>query len=72
MKISTIVFIQTIVLGSELTPWRHFVKFSHLGSTHSYAKVHDPIYPLLYLKPFNCSFTIFNKDNNNNKKKKKK
>ena len=66
MKISTIVFTQTIVLVSELTPGRHIVKFSHLGSLHSYAKVHDPIYPLHYLKPLNCSFAIFNDFNNNN------
>ena len=44
----------------------HFVKFSHLGSAHSYAKVHDPIYPLYFLKPINCSFAIFNNNNNNN------
>ena len=65
MKITPKVFTQTIVLVSELTPRRHFVKFSHLGSTQSYAKVHDPINPLHYLKPLNCSFAIFN-DNNNN------
>ena len=44
----------------------HFVKFSHLGSAHSHAKVHDPIYPLYFLKPINCSFAIFNSNNNNN------
>ena len=43
------------MLVSELTQM-HFVKFSHLGSTHSYAKGHDP----------NCSFAIFNKNNINN------
>ena len=41
----------------------HFVKFSYLGSAHSYAKVHYPIYPLNYLKPLNCSFAIFINDN---------
>ena len=44
----------------------HFVKFSHLGSTHSYAKVHDHIYLLHYLKPLNCSFASFNNNNKNN------
>ena len=45
-----------------------FVKFLHLGSTHSYAKVQRPIYhyTLHYLKPLNCSFAIFNDDDNNN------
>ena len=66
MKISTIVFTQTIVLVSELTPWRQFVKFSHLGSTHSYAKVHDTIYPVHYFKSLNCLFAIFNIYDNNN------
>ena len=37
VKISSIILTQTIVLVCELTPWMHFVKFSHQGSTHSYA-----------------------------------
>ena len=27
--------------------------------------MHDPIYPLHYLKPLNCSFAIFDNNNNN-------
>ena len=41
VKISTIVLTQKIVLVSELTHWMHFVKFSHLESVHSYAKVYS-------------------------------
>ena len=61
MKISTILFTQTIGGSSKA-----FVKFPHLGSTHLYALVHDPIYPLHFWAPLNCSFAIFNNNNNDN------